>query len=151
MLRSGSEPAADQWRGGVLAALCPPLDGRGRPRGPKMAAAAAAPGAEGPGPGPGRAPEEELPPLEPAEARSRLERSARQFRNRRKVLIRGLPPDVSNQEVHELLSDYELKYCFVDKYKGTAAPVGPRLGGAESRRAEKKIIIKKKKLASRGA
>ncbi|XP_026516407.1 ribonucleoprotein PTB-binding 1 isoform X3 [Terrapene carolina triunguis] len=24
------------------------------------------------------------------------------------------------QEVHDLLSDYELKYCFVDKYKGTA-------------------------------
>ncbi|NXW66191.1 RAVR1 protein, partial [Eurystomus gularis] len=67
-----------------------------------------------------RAPEEELPMLEPAEVRSRLERSARQFRNRRKVLIRGLPADVSNQEVHDLLSDYELKYCFVDKYKGTA-------------------------------
>ncbi|NWQ71334.1 RAVR1 protein, partial [Neopipo cinnamomea] len=67
-----------------------------------------------------RAPEEELPPLSPAEVRSRLERSARQFRNRRKVLIRGLPADVSNQEVHDLLSDYELKYCFVDKYKGTA-------------------------------
>uniref|UniRef100_A0A6I8P3D0 Ribonucleoprotein PTB-binding 1 n=1 Tax=Ornithorhynchus anatinus TaxID=9258 RepID=A0A6I8P3D0_ORNAN len=26
----------------------------------------------------------------------------------------------SPQEVHDLLSDYELKYCFVDKYKGTA-------------------------------
>ncbi|KAM8793875.1 ribonucleoprotein PTB-binding 1 [Eudromia elegans] len=67
-----------------------------------------------------RAPEEELPPLEPCEVRARLERSARQFRNRRKVLVRGLPPDVSNQEVHELLRDFELKYCFVDKYKGTA-------------------------------
>ncbi|XP_051632083.1 LOW QUALITY PROTEIN: ribonucleoprotein PTB-binding 1-like [Manacus candei] len=75
---------------------------------------------EEPPAGPGRAPEEELPPLSPAEVRSRLERSARQFRNRRKVLIRGLPPDVTNQEVHDLLSDYELKYCFVDKYKGTA-------------------------------
>ncbi|KAM4880202.1 ribonucleoprotein PTB-binding 1 [Sylvia borin] len=80
------------------------------------------------GPGPGaeaaagaaRAPEEELPPLEPAEVRRRLEHSERQFRNRRKVLIRGLPPDVSNQDVHELLKDYNLKYCFVDKYKGTA-------------------------------
>ncbi|XP_008047182.1 ribonucleoprotein PTB-binding 1, partial [Carlito syrichta] len=36
------------------------------------------------------------------------------------ILIRGLPGDVTNQEVHDLLSDYELKYCFVDKYKGTA-------------------------------
>lgn len=23
------------------------------------------------------------------------------------------------QEVHELLGNYDLKYCFVDKYKGT--------------------------------
>ncbi|KAM9214400.1 LOW QUALITY PROTEIN: ribonucleoprotein PTB-binding 1 [Leptosomus discolor] len=107
-----------------------PLDGPRRRRVPKMAAAAAlsltgavtAPSPELPGPAPGlgRAPEEELPLLDPAEVRSRLERSARQFRNRRKVLIRGLPADVSNQEIHDLLSDYELKYCFVDKYKGTA-------------------------------
>uniref|UniRef100_A0A8D2DJN0 Ribonucleoprotein PTB-binding 1 n=1 Tax=Sciurus vulgaris TaxID=55149 RepID=A0A8D2DJN0_SCIVU len=67
-----------------------------------------------------RAPEEELPPLDPEEIRKRLEHTERQFRNRRKILIRGLPGDVTNQEVHNLLSDYELKYCFVDKYKGTA-------------------------------
>nr|XP_056723206.1 ribonucleoprotein PTB-binding 1 [Euleptes europaea] len=89
-----------------------------------VAAAAALSGAAvalpSPEPGSSPAPEEELPPLEPAEIRSRLERSARQFRNRRKVLIRGLPADVANQEVHDLLSDYELKYCFVDKYKRTA-------------------------------
>ncbi|XP_021100547.1 ribonucleoprotein PTB-binding 1 isoform X2 [Heterocephalus glaber] len=63
---------------------------------------------------------EELPPLDPEEIRKRLEHTERQFRNRRKILIRGLPGDVTNQEVHDLLSDYELKYCFVDKYKGTA-------------------------------
>ncbi|XP_012585207.1 PREDICTED: ribonucleoprotein PTB-binding 1 isoform X3 [Condylura cristata] len=67
-----------------------------------------------------RAPEEELPPLDPEEIRKRLEHTERQFRNRRKILIRGLPGDVTNQEVHDLLSDFELKYCFVDKYKGTA-------------------------------
>uniref|UniRef100_A0A8D0Z3I7 Ribonucleoprotein PTB-binding 1 n=1 Tax=Sus scrofa TaxID=9823 RepID=A0A8D0Z3I7_PIG len=67
-----------------------------------------------------RAPEEELPPLDPEEIRKRLEHTERQFRNRRKILIRGLPGEVTNQEVHDLLSDYELKYCFVDKYKGTA-------------------------------
>ncbi|XP_051827454.1 ribonucleoprotein PTB-binding 1 isoform X3 [Antechinus flavipes] len=67
-----------------------------------------------------RAQDEKLPPLDPEEVRSRLERTERQFRNRRKILIRGLPGDVTNQEVHDLLSDYELKYCFVDKYKGTA-------------------------------
>lgn len=66
-----------------------------------------------------RAPEE-LPPLDPEEIRKRLEHTERQFRNRRKILIRGLPGDVTNQEVHDLLGDYELKYCFVDKYKGTA-------------------------------
>nr|XP_041567778.1 ribonucleoprotein PTB-binding 1 [Taeniopygia guttata] len=84
------------------------------------AAPGAAPGAAAPPAGPSLAPEEELPPLEPAEVRSRLEHSERQFRNRRKVLIRGLPADVSNQDIHELLKDYELKYCFVDKHKGTA-------------------------------
>ncbi|XP_058514038.1 ribonucleoprotein PTB-binding 1 isoform X2 [Ochotona princeps] len=67
-----------------------------------------------------RAPERELPQLDPDEIRRRLEHTERQFRNRRKILIRGLPGDVTNQEVHDLLSDYELKYCFVDKYKGTA-------------------------------
>ncbi|XP_004716862.2 ribonucleoprotein PTB-binding 1 [Echinops telfairi] len=67
-----------------------------------------------------RVAEEELPPLDPEEIRKRLEHTERQFRNRRKILIRGLPGDVTNQEVHDLLSDYELKYCFVDKYKGTA-------------------------------
>lgn len=37
---------------------------------------------------------------------------------------------VSLQEVHDLLSDYELKYCFVDKYKGTGlwAMGGPGQG-----------------------
>ncbi|TRZ07159.1 hypothetical protein HGM15179_019948, partial [Zosterops borbonicus] len=93
-----------------------------------MAAAVSGSGA-GPGPGaepaagPARAPEEELPPLEPQEIRRRLEQSERQFRNRRKVLIRGLPGDVTNQDIHELLKDYELKYCFVDKYKGTGFEV----------------------------
>ncbi|XP_024601503.1 ribonucleoprotein PTB-binding 1 isoform X2 [Neophocaena asiaeorientalis asiaeorientalis] len=67
-----------------------------------------------------RAPEEELPPLDPEEIRKRLEHTERQFRNRRKILIRGLPGDGTTQEVHDLLGDYELKYCFVDKYKGTA-------------------------------
>ncbi|XP_074881262.1 ribonucleoprotein PTB-binding 1 [Buteo buteo] len=95
----------------------------------------------GPGPGLGRAPEEELPVLDPAEVRSRLERSARQFRNRRKVLIRGLPPDVSNQEVHDLLSDYELKYCFVDKYKGTAFVT--LLNGEQAESAIKKFHLSK--------
>ncbi|TFJ96857.1 eukaryotic translation initiation factor 3 subunit C [Platysternon megacephalum] len=89
-----------------------------------VSGAASVPSPEPPGLEPGldpdRVPEEELPSLDPAEVRSRLERSSHQFRNRRKVLIRGLPGDVTNQEVHDLLSDYELKYCFVDKYKGTA-------------------------------
>ncbi|XP_074710769.1 ribonucleoprotein PTB-binding 1 [Strix uralensis] len=89
----------------------------------------------------GRAPEEELPVLDPAEVRSRLERSARQFRNRRKVLIRGLPADVSNQEVHDLLSDYELKYCFVDKYKGTAFVT--LLNGEQAESAIKKFHLSK--------
>ncbi|KAG7460307.1 hypothetical protein MATL_G00220170 [Megalops atlanticus] len=64
--------------------------------------------------------EEELPVLSPSEIESRLERTRREFYNRRKIIIKNLPADISNQEVHELLRDYDLKYCFVDKYKGTA-------------------------------
>ncbi|KAJ1172495.1 hypothetical protein NDU88_004341 [Pleurodeles waltl] len=64
--------------------------------------------------------EEELPPLSPQERQVRLQRTRREFYNRRKVLIRGLPGDTGNQEIHELLCEFELKYCFVDKYKGTA-------------------------------
>ncbi|OCT90395.1 hypothetical protein XELAEV_18019007mg [Xenopus laevis] len=58
--------------------------------------------------------------LEPQEIRSRVERMRREVRNRRKILIKGLPGDITNQEVHDLLGEFELKYCFVDKYKGTA-------------------------------
>ncbi|XP_053707837.1 ribonucleoprotein PTB-binding 1 isoform X1 [Synchiropus splendidus] len=64
--------------------------------------------------------EEDLPSLSPEEIESRLERTRREFYNRRKILIKNLPNDVSNQDVHELLANYDLKYCFVDKYKGTA-------------------------------
>ncbi|XP_054859449.1 ribonucleoprotein PTB-binding 1 isoform X2 [Eublepharis macularius] len=106
----------------------------------RCAGAAAGP-LPGPEPGPAHAPEEELPPLEPAEVRGRLERSARQFRNRRKVLIRGLPADIANQEVHDLLSDYELKYCFVDKYKGTAFVT--LLNGEQAESAIKKFHLSK--------
>ncbi|XP_066563968.1 ribonucleoprotein PTB-binding 1 isoform X2 [Amia ocellicauda] len=72
-------------------------------------------GEEGP-----RRGEEEQPALSPAEVETRLDRTRREFYNRRKIIIKNLPPDVTNQEVHDLLSDYDLKYCFVDKYKGTA-------------------------------
>ncbi|XP_041634074.1 ribonucleoprotein PTB-binding 1 isoform X2 [Cheilinus undulatus] len=64
--------------------------------------------------------EEDLTSLSPEEIESRLERTRREFYNRRKIIIKNLPSDVSNQEVHELLGNYDLKYCFVDKYKGTA-------------------------------
>ncbi|KAM8844997.1 ribonucleoprotein PTB-binding 1 isoform 2-T2 [Spinachia spinachia] len=64
--------------------------------------------------------DEDVTSLSPEEIESRLERTRREFFNRRKIIIKNLPPDVSNQEVHELLGNYDLKYCFVDKYKGTA-------------------------------
>nr|XP_043907661.1 ribonucleoprotein PTB-binding 1 isoform X3 [Solea senegalensis] len=64
--------------------------------------------------------DEDLASLSPEEIESRLERTRREFFNRRKIIIKNLPSDVSNQEVHELLCNYDLKYCFVDKYKGTA-------------------------------
>uniref|UniRef100_A0A667XXW5 Ribonucleoprotein PTB-binding 1 n=1 Tax=Myripristis murdjan TaxID=586833 RepID=A0A667XXW5_9TELE len=64
--------------------------------------------------------DEELTSLSPEEIEGRLDRTRREFYNRRKIIIKNLPSDVSNQEVHELLGNYDLKYCFVDKYKGTA-------------------------------
>ncbi|KAJ8345599.1 hypothetical protein SKAU_G00297920 [Synaphobranchus kaupii] len=82
--------------------------------------------------------DEELSVLSPNEIERRLERTRREFFNRRKIIIKNLPADISNQasgvpritlnspyggsllEVHELLCDYDLKYCFVDKYKGNA-------------------------------
>ncbi|XP_037648416.1 ribonucleoprotein PTB-binding 1 isoform X3 [Sebastes umbrosus] len=64
--------------------------------------------------------DEDLTSLSPEEIQSRLERTRREFYNRRKIIIKNLPSDVSNQEVHELLGNFDLKYCFVDKYKGTA-------------------------------
>ncbi|XP_014838906.1 PREDICTED: ribonucleoprotein PTB-binding 1 isoform X3 [Poecilia mexicana] len=64
--------------------------------------------------------DEDLIPLSPEDIESRLERTRREFYNRRKIIIKNLPPDVTNQEVHDLLGNYDLKYCFVDKYKGTA-------------------------------
>ncbi|XP_067829056.1 ribonucleoprotein PTB-binding 1 isoform X2 [Heptranchias perlo] len=67
-----------------------------------------------------RTPEETLAALEAEEKEQRLERTCREFRNRRKIIIRNLPSDIITQEVYELLSEYDLKYCFVDKYKGTA-------------------------------
>ncbi|XP_026567054.1 ribonucleoprotein PTB-binding 1 isoform X2 [Pseudonaja textilis] len=102
-------------------------------------AAASSGSLPGPDAGSANAPEEILPPLESTEIAGRLERSARQFRNRRKVLIRGLPADVANQEIHELLSDYELKYCFVDKYKGTAFVT--LLNGEQAESAIKKFHL----------
>ncbi|XP_041942437.1 ribonucleoprotein PTB-binding 1 isoform X3 [Alosa sapidissima] len=64
--------------------------------------------------------DDELPVLNPEEIESRLERTRKEFYNRRKIIIKNLPSDITNQEVHDLLSSYDLKYCFVDKYKGTA-------------------------------
>ncbi|XP_071984023.1 ribonucleoprotein PTB-binding 2 isoform X2 [Engystomops pustulosus] len=60
------------------------------------------------------------PVLEPAEIQRRLETTARELGNRRKILVRNLPGDCSSQDFHDLLRDYEIKYCYVDKNKKTA-------------------------------
>ncbi|XP_023365645.1 ribonucleoprotein PTB-binding 2 [Otolemur garnettii] len=44
----------------------------------------------------------------------------RELSNRRKILVKNLPPDSHCQEVQDLLKDYELKYCYVDRNKRTA-------------------------------
>ncbi|XP_038650406.1 ribonucleoprotein PTB-binding 2 isoform X2 [Scyliorhinus canicula] len=61
-----------------------------------------------------------LPTLEPEEIERRLQRTRMELSNRRKILVKNLRTDSNSQEVHELLKDYELKYCYVDKNKGTA-------------------------------
>ncbi|MCI4375587.1 hypothetical protein PGIGA_G00111250 [Pangasianodon gigas] len=58
--------------------------------------------------------------LEPEEIERRLEKTRRELSNRRKIVIKNLPQDATNQEVHDILREYELKYCFVDRNKGTA-------------------------------
>ncbi|KAL2089704.1 hypothetical protein ACEWY4_014392 [Coilia grayii] len=62
----------------------------------------------------------DLPDLDPEEIEKRLEKTNRELSNRRKILIKNLPQDTTNQEVHDILKEYELKYCFVDRNKGTA-------------------------------
>ncbi|XP_008107517.2 ribonucleoprotein PTB-binding 2 isoform X1 [Anolis carolinensis] len=59
-------------------------------------------------------------PLGPEEVSRRLRGMQRELSNRRKVLIRNLPAESSSQEIHDLLKDFELKYCYVDKNKRTA-------------------------------
>lgn len=61
-----------------------------------------------------------LPELEREEVTRRLEAARAELENRRKILIRNLPQDCSSQEIHDLLKDYEIKYCYVDKNKKTA-------------------------------
>ncbi|XP_056606691.1 ribonucleoprotein PTB-binding 2-like [Triplophysa dalaica] len=62
----------------------------------------------------------DLPELDPEEIERRLQKTRRELSNRRKILIKNLPQDTTNQEVHDILREYELKYCFVDRNKGTA-------------------------------
>ncbi|XP_061680482.1 ribonucleoprotein PTB-binding 2 isoform X2 [Syngnathoides biaculeatus] len=62
----------------------------------------------------------DLPELEPEVIEERLAKTRQELSNRRKILMKNLPPDATNQEVHEILKEYELKYCFVDRNKGTA-------------------------------
>ncbi|XP_054835813.1 ribonucleoprotein PTB-binding 2 isoform X2 [Eublepharis macularius] len=59
-------------------------------------------------------------PLAPEEISLRLQTTRRELSNRRKILLRNLPAESSSQEIHDLLKDFELKYCYVDKNKRTA-------------------------------
>ncbi|XP_067846494.1 ribonucleoprotein PTB-binding 2 isoform X2 [Heptranchias perlo] len=70
--------------------------------------------------GPAAGEQREPPTLEPQEIERRLQRTRKELSNRRKILLKNLRTDSGSQEVHELLKDYELKYCYVDKNKGTA-------------------------------
>ncbi|KAJ7332635.1 hypothetical protein JRQ81_014815 [Phrynocephalus forsythii] len=86
------------------------------------AAAAAAAGSGAPLPGALGEPGREAPRsrLAPDEVARRLQSTRRELSNRRKILLRNLPAESSSQEIHALLKDFELKYCYVDKNKRTA-------------------------------
>ncbi|XP_073400793.1 ribonucleoprotein PTB-binding 2 isoform X2 [Dendrobates tinctorius] len=66
------------------------------------------------------APECQLPQLEATEIQRRLDATTRELRNRRKVLVRNLPADCNRKDIYDLLKDYEIKYCYLDKNKRTA-------------------------------
>ncbi|XP_075915391.1 ribonucleoprotein PTB-binding 1-like [Petromyzon marinus] len=68
----------------------------------------------------GPRPDEAAPALSREEVASRLATTARELRNRRKLVVRHLPPDYTTQDVHELLRGYEIKYCYLDRTRGTA-------------------------------
>lgn len=55
--------------------------------------------------------DEDLTSLSPEEIQSRLERTRREFYNRRKIIIKNLPSDVSNQVWLTLLTSF-FKYLF---------------------------------------
>nr|DBA17803.1 TPA: hypothetical protein GDO54_016124 [Pyxicephalus adspersus] len=61
-----------------------------------------------------------VPAMEPGEMERRLEETRRELENRRKILMKNLPGDCCSQDIHDLLKDYEIKYCYVDKNKKTA-------------------------------
>ncbi|XP_061838106.1 ribonucleoprotein PTB-binding 1 isoform X2 [Nerophis lumbriciformis] len=111
-LSFASRPPHDHHHLAADCGKCRPGEGRRHPELLEAGEEASSPGREGP-----QGAEEDLTP---EEVSGRLERTRREFYNRRKIIIKHLPCDVTNQEVHELLANYDLKYCFVDKYKGTA-------------------------------
>ncbi|CAL8254961.1 unnamed protein product [Merluccius merluccius] len=63
---------------------------------------AAGPGSSDPGPAVG-APLRDLPDLDPEEIGGRLARTRQELSNRRKILIKNLPQDTTNQGVQKLM------------------------------------------------
>lgn len=59
--------------------------------------------------------EDELTALSPEEIASRLERTRREFYNRRKIIIKNLPADVTNQ------ASNDLKFSFSRCYQTTVS------------------------------
>lgn len=57
--------------------------------------------------------DEDLTSLTPQEIQNRLERTRREFYNRRKIIIKNLPSDVSNQVWLQLLTNLFNKHCCV--------------------------------------
>ncbi|XP_078575867.1 ribonucleoprotein PTB-binding 2-like isoform X2 [Branchiostoma floridae x Branchiostoma japonicum] len=65
-------------------------------------------------------PEESLTALGEEERREVLSRAKSEFNNRRRIVVRNLPNDITAQDIQSMLADYGVQHVHLDKATGTA-------------------------------
>uniref|UniRef100_UPI00358FD6F7 ribonucleoprotein PTB-binding 1-like isoform X1 n=1 Tax=Myxine glutinosa TaxID=7769 RepID=UPI00358FD6F7 len=58
--------------------------------------------------------------LDADEVSQRLEESLGEMRNRRKLILKNVNPDVKEEELRELLDGFDIRYLFINRNKGVA-------------------------------